>query len=618
MVNDKYKVLILCFSVFLMGGLEGLQAQDAPVLTPQMDSLTERNSEVWVDIQVGTQDNQVQDLFGVSFVVMYDTANVEIVDDSEGSFLGSDVVYFSEDEPDKEQFALSVSRKSGQGTVDGTGVVASVKIKVDSTTELGSLLSLSTADISANDSAGNSISLSPDTAVTRVAGENGELPSLTPGSSDDFVRGDTTTLNITAGSEDAPVSDLFGVSYVLSYDTSHVRVVNDEAGAFLGSDVVYFSNDEPSKQQIAISVSRKSGQGGVDGSGTVAQVDFAVDTSDTAGTPLQFTTADVNANDPDGNTVYLEPDTANLAIEPALIYGDVTEDGTISAFDAARVLQHVVGNLPDPFTDNQREAANVSDDDSVTAYDASLILQKVTHPEYVFPVLQQSKSSDTFLADEIAPSELPELSWGETRQTGEDNSFEIPVKLTGDTEYARSVQLSIKYDSRAMTVTNFTPASPENWMVEYNVEEEKGRIQLAMSGLDDINEGAIAHLQWKVKDDASQPALRGEGFINENPEQHFEKVAVEDETPNSYKLLQNYPNPFNPVTNIRYHLPGKTHVTMEVYNITGKKVTTLVNRKQEAGRYQIKFEADDLPSGIYIYQLSADGFTRSQKMMLVK
>jgi len=83
-------------------------------------------------------------------------------------------------------------------------------------------------------------------------------------------------------------------------------------------------------------------------------------------------------------------------------------------------------------------------------------------------------------------------------------------------------------------------------------------------------------------------------------------------------LQQNYPNPFNPSTTIRYALPREAYVKLVVYNIVGEQVAVLVDEQQEAGYHNATFSATALPSGMYVYWLSAGGTTMSRKMLLVK
>jgi hypothetical protein len=115
-------------------------------------------------------------------------------------------------------------------------------------------------------------------------------------------------------------------------------------------------------------------------------------------------------------------------------------------------------------------------------------------------------------------------------------------------------------------------------------------------------------------------------------------VGVEEESgfnsPNSeFRLFQNQPNPFNKLTAISYHIPdpypasrispaspsGGHHVSLKVYDITGKLVTTLVDEKQKPGVYQLPITSNKLPgSGIYFYRLASGGEVETRKMTLLR
>jgi len=90
------------------------------------------------------------------------------------------------------------------------------------------------------------------------------------------------------------------------------------------------------------------------------------------------------------------------------------------------------------------------------------------------------------------------------------------------------------------------------------------------------------------------------------------------ELPKSYQLSQNYPNPFNLATNISFYLPQGSEVLLEVYNVLGEKIKTLINEYRSAGRYTETFNGAGLPSGIYIYRLTSGNFTASKKLILMK
>jgi hypothetical protein len=86
----------------------------------------------------------------------------------------------------------------------------------------------------------------------------------------------------------------------------------------------------------------------------------------------------------------------------------------------------------------------------------------------------------------------------------------------------------------------------------------------------------------------------------------------------TYALYQNYPNPFNPVTTIKYQLAQANPVDIGVYNLLGQKVATLVSGKQSAGKYEIKWDASGVSSGMYFYRIHAGKFVATKKLIVLK
>jgi hypothetical protein len=95
-------------------------------------------------------------------------------------------------------------------------------------------------------------------------------------------------------------------------------------------------------------------------------------------------------------------------------------------------------------------------------------------------------------------------------------------------------------------------------------------------------------------------------------------VEVEFDIPRDFVLHQNYPNPFNPSTTVKYAVPKTSLVSIKVYDLTGQEVATLVNEMQEAGTYEVNFDARNLASGVYVYRMIADNFTSVRKLNLLK
>jgi hypothetical protein len=88
--------------------------------------------------------------------------------------------------------------------------------------------------------------------------------------------------------------------------------------------------------------------------------------------------------------------------------------------------------------------------------------------------------------------------------------------------------------------------------------------------------------------------------------------------PRDYILANNYPNPFNASTVIEYELPYQANTKIEIYNMLGRKVTTLEDRQLQAGYHQTIWQADDFSSGIYFYKIQAGDYTETKKMVLLK
>jgi hypothetical protein len=95
----------------------------------------------------------------------------------------------------------------------------------------------------------------------------------------------------------------------------------------------------------------------------------------------------------------------------------------------------------------------------------------------------------------------------------------------------------------------------------------------------------------------------------------FKEVKI---VPKTYNLVQNYPNPFNPVTTFSFDIPKLSDVKLILYDITGRQVIELINSRFTAGRYKLEWDASNYASGVYFYKLTADEFTETRRLVLVK
>jgi hypothetical protein len=135
----------------------------------------------------------------------------------------------------------------------------------------------------------------------------------------------------------------------------------------------------------------------------------------------------------------------------------------------------------------------------------------------------------------------------------------------------------------------------------------------------------LAHTELEMDQDVW---LTQEGIVNNKDD--VVEAAIEwinistsvDENNNEmildYHLENNYPNPFNPTTKIKYQIPKVSFVTLKIYDVLGNEVITLVETEKSAGEYEVVFNAQNLPSGIYFYSLIVGNFTKTRNMIFLK
>ncbi len=161
----------------------------------------------------------------------------------------------------------------------------------------------------------------------------------------------------------------------------------------------------------------------------------------------------------------------------------------------------------------------------------------------------------------------------------------------------------------AATVTH-NPANPTHTWTDYNVDRPKKfapgtEYIYKVKAVDNTNKESVY---------SDQVSINGIGDLWKSGEEEIrENVPVQE-----YKLFTNYPNPFNPSTTIHYSIKETGLVKVKVYDILGDEVAVLVNETKESGYHSVEFNASDLPSGVYIYTLQANGYSDSKKMLLIK
>ncbi|GBD86110.1 hypothetical protein BMS3Abin03_00019 [bacterium BMS3Abin03] len=184
----------------------------------------------------------------------------------------------------------------------------------------------------------------------------------------------------------------------------------------------------------------------------------------------------------------------------------------------------------------------------------------------------------------------PKLEWGDHPSIPSTNGFRVYRKIdTGNWNLLATV-----YDNKY--IDNTVEITPPIGGVAHNIFY---RITAIIDLINESDYSNEVEINGNVK--------KGKISANKNTEQIF-----------SYSLLQNYPNPFNPTTTISYSLEKNGLVILKVYDILGNEVATLVNENKTAGDYYVKFDASNLPSGIYFYRLISGSFLSTKKLLLLK
>ena len=184
----------------------------------------------------------------------------------------------------------------------------------------------------------------------------------------------------------------------------------------------------------------------------------------------------------------------------------------------------------------------------------------------------------------------PHLSWSEYHISV--SGYYVHKKLTTTS----GTRLTEHYTtSTSWTDNDFTIGHPKfsDDHVEYWITAKLSESQQSLDG-NNVKATGTSYIQWKKLGDRRE------------------------ENVTSYELYQNYPNPFNPTTTIKYQLKNSSYVKLTVYDALGKEVVQLVNTNQEAGSYNVIFNAANLPSGIYIYKLVYGNNSKVRKMLLLK
>ena len=326
-------------------------------------------------------------------------------------------------------------------------------------------------------------------------------------------------------------------------------------------------------------------------------------------------------NNPRPNPAGTNPDMGAyeslLGEAEAVIYGDVTMNGTVSSFDASKILKHVVGL--DTLSYLQNFFGDVSQNNELSSLDASYILQ------YVVGLIDELPyTPDNVLSNGEFIMEDMHASIGET--------IHIPIKIINESNI-HSFSGILHYNSEILSLDTITTGNYFANSILISNENDGGEVYIALSGFDP-NHGSdeLAKAIFTVLNEFNNhtTVTLTDLELNENDAIESEvsmyinsTLNIDQQLPTIYTLYQNYPNPFNPSTEIRYFLNKEESANIAIYDVIGNKIKLLVNERKSIGHHTVEWGATNtagerVSAGMYFYSIEAGSFKQTKKMIYLK
>ena len=268
--------------------------------------------------------------------------------------------------------------------------------------------------------------------------------------------------------------------------------------------------------------------------------------------------------------LFLEGTASTVTITASSVSGDINFDGTVNVQDIMVLVNMILPNDME-FTDEQLLASDLNDDGDVNILDVMIVVTIILPDDM----------------GRVAPADKATLYFGNNVVTYNANGAVAGFQL----------QVAGEYE-----ITN--TALPEGWEMHYN-------------------EGTVVIFSM----DGS--SLESSTLFEYTGDMSIESVIVSDIegntipassviVPSTYALESAYPNPFNPITTLSFSLPESQEVMLQVYNLQGRVIETLINSNMEAGYHTMQWNADNHASGVYFVKMIAGQYVNTQKLMLLK
>ncbi len=363
---------------------------------------------------------------------------------------------------------------------------------------------------------------------------------------------------------------------------------------------------------IAAIISSESGGIILQGTGAIAELFYQVKPTVQIGDSADIVLADqIVSNKFEAE---LPSVTSNGKFYCEMLKGDVNMDGVINVLDLVRVINIILDRPPDP-SDTELEAADMNADDTINILDVVCIIN-IMLGRQPGQDLELSKFSAIFKNDLLKENQLNQ----------------VPIFVDSE-QPIRGVQVELSFDPEQINL-----ADPElmnramNMQISSNMKNGKINIIVFSPEGAVISPGTEAILNIPIisktagmdKNTISIENIIAVGSdFREMTLSDVNNPGLKNEIPGDYSLTQNYPNPFNSATDISYSLPQTGTVKLTIYNLLGEEIVTIVNEKQSAGNYTAHWNGADnhgneVPTGIYIYQLNSMDYVKTRKLTILK
>lgn len=468
-----------------------------------------------------------------------------------------------------------------------------------------------------------------------VCGSNGNIKPVSPA---DVMVNNEFIVDVKVGDPNQ-VTDLFGASFKLVYETTHLDFVSAVPYTWFGSDLVYYSDNNETAGEVSIGVSRKSPSTGVNGSGVIYRLKFTANNNTPNNTEVTFSITDLFATNSSGVNTILEPLTSTTNIVSGLEVwpGDNNNNGIVDQADVLPLglywnktgsprnnsSSQWVAQLCEPWDPEAATYADGNGDGEVDQADvlpigsnwgksrtSTIIAKNDISKEFegrlTIDNIEYQESNVNLRVNYIGSTEADNL-YGVSYSIRTTQGVEIKEIINGD--YFGDDILCYFNKGNTQLNAGYSIVKKSADFNSSNVSE----VNVIKIDLSDITTATIELVNViGINESGREISIKGTQITINGV------TSVENEIPSDYNLKQNYPNPFNPKTLIEYSLKNSGFVKLSIYNLLGEEIKVLVSEYQNSGNYSISFDGSELPSGVYLYRIETGEYANTKKLLLLK